>query len=278
LEVRHSRLAWDLANRAGPPPGMNPAEFRDRQAAQENYLLRVESEVASRLNDWTRDSAGRQALDRARMALDRGLGQAALNELLASDISAFGAQGMALEVDLLLRLGRADEVQAWLNPAEHEGFLPPDMFHWFRVKAAAAMGNYSEACQEAVYLTRGQSRLALPMAPSMALAVARDFLERLAAQGNGVAATWHRVAPNDLDSQIFNLLGQWRLEMNGFAVLGLLSLERGDYTDGYRSLREALTLSPAVLPENSGQALDFPARRLARAVLDSLPDLQKTGR
>jgi hypothetical protein len=112
----------------------------------------------------------------------------------------------------------------------------------------------------------------------MALAVARDFLERLAAQGNGVAATWHRVAPNDLDSQIFNLLGQWRLEMNGFAVLGLLSLERGDYTDGYRSLREALTLSPAVLPENSGQALDFPARRLARAVLDSLPDLQKTGR
>lgn len=278
LEVRHSRLAWDLANRAGPPPGMNPAEFRDRQAAQENYLLRVESEVASRLNDWTRDSAGRQALDRARMALDRGLGQAALNELLASDISAFGAQGMALEVDLLLRLGRADEVQAWLNPAEHEGFLPPDMFHWFRVKAAAAMGNYSEACQEAVYLTRGQSRLALPMAPSMALAVARDFLERLAAQGNGVAATWHRVAPNDLDSQIFNLLGQWRLEMNGFAVLGLLSLERGDYTDGNRSLREALLLSPAVLPENSGPALDFPARRLARAVLDSLPDLQKTGR
>ncbi|GEM_PF-1951959 len=278
LEVRHSRSAWELVQRAGPPPGMAAAEFNDRQAAQENSLKRAESELAARVNDWIRDSAGRSALDRSRMALDRGLGQTALNELLASDISAFGAQGMALEVDLLLRLGRADEVLSWLNPAEHEGFLPPDMFHWYRAKAAAAVGNYSEACQEAVYLTQGQSRLAFPMAPSMALAIARDCLDRLAVTGHGLASIWNRLPPNDLDSQLLTMLRRWRLEMNGFAILGLLSLERGDSTEGYRALREALSLSPVILPEGSGPSLDFPAKRLARTVLESLPSLEKTGR
>jgi len=278
LEARQLRAGWLAVQKRGPAPGMSPAEFKDRQAAQDNEIRRFETEVASRLSDWVRDSAGRSALDRARMALDHGLGQTALDELLASDISAFGAQGMALEVDLLLRMGRADEVLAWLNPAEHEGFLPPDMFHWFRAKAAAAVGDYSEACQEAVSLTQGQSRLALPMAPSMALAIARDSLDRLAAPGNGIAATWNRLPPNDLDSQLSTMLRRWRLEMNGFAVLGLLSLERGDSAEGYRALREALALSPAALPENSGPALDFPAKRLARAVLETLPNQEKPGR
>ena len=278
LEVFHRRAAWDLMDRAGPPPGMNLAEFKDRQAAQDNELKRSESDLNSRVANWTRDTAGRSALDRARMALDRGLGRTALDELLASDIAAFGAQGMALEVDLLLRLGRADEVLAWLNPAEHEGFLPPDMFHWFRVKAAAAVGNYSEACQEAVYLTQGQSRLALPMAPSMALAIARDGLDRLAGPGNGVSAIWNQLPPNDLDSQLSTMLRRWRLEMNGFAVLGLLSLERGDAVEGQRALRESLALSPVVVPQGSGSALDFPARRLARAVLESLPPSEISGR
>ena len=107
---------------------------------------------------------GKSAIERARLALDMGLGKQALDELLASDISAFGAQGMALEVDMLLRLGRADEVIAWVNPDEHDGFLATDLYHWFRVKAAASLGRYDEACQEAVSLTQGQTRLAFPLA------------------------------------------------------------------------------------------------------------------
>jgi hypothetical protein len=274
LEARHLRAGWEEVERRGPPPGMELTEFRDRQNAQKNEINRLESEVASRVSSWTRDSAGRSALDRARMALDRGLGQTALDELLASDISAFGAQGMALEVDLLLRMGRADEVYRWINPAEHEGFLPPDMYHWFRVKAAASLGLYSEACQEAVSLTQGQTRLALPLAPSMALATARDGLDRLAVMGNGVAAAWNRLPPNDIDSQLSTMLRRWRLEMNGFTVLGLLSFERGDPAEGYRALREALAFSPPSLPADAGPPLEFPAKRLARSVLDMLAPIE----
>ena len=278
LEARHLRGGWVLANLRGPPSGMRPNDWRDRQTAQDNEIRRLESEVASRISALAREAAGRPALDRARLALDAGLGQVALDELLASDISAFGAQGMALEVDLLLRTGRADEVQGWMNESEHDGFLPPDLYHWFRVKAAAAMGLYTQACQEAIALTQGQTRLALPMAPSVALAVARDSLDRLATLGTGVAATWNRLPPNNIESQLGTMLSRWKLEMNGFAVLGLLSLERGDSTEGFSALRQALALSPAKLPENAGPALDFPARRLARSVLDMLTPIDNPAR
>ena len=74
------------------------------------------------------------------------------------------------------------------------------------------------------------------------------------------------------------MLSRWKLEMNGFAVLGLLSLERGDSTEGFSALRQALALSPAQLPENAGPALDFPARRLARSVLDMLTPIDNPAR
>lgn len=268
LEASHLRNGWKINQKRGAPPGAPAQRWQDRQAADDSRIRRAEGQVTSRLSAYATEKTGKSAIERARLALDMGLGKQALDELLASDISAFGAQGMALEVDMLLRLGRADEVIAWVNPDEHDGFLATDLYHWFRVKAAASLGRYDEACQEAVSLTQGQTRLAFPLAPSLALAVTRDGLDRLAAAQTIPLSAYQLIPPSNLDSQITGMLRRWSLEANGFAILGLLALEQGNPVEGRRSLQDALIHSPPV--SSGAQALSFPARTLARQVLTLL--------
>ena len=54
--------------------------------------------------------------DRAALAMQKGLAGKARDLLLESDLAAFGPQGMELELELLLRTGRARDVRDWTDP------------------------------------------------------------------------------------------------------------------------------------------------------------------
>ena len=67
--------------------------------------------------------------------------------LLGSDVSAFGAEGVALELDLLLRTGRAAAVRNWTSE-EFKGSLGAAGYHWLRAQADTALGEYADADAE----------------------------------------------------------------------------------------------------------------------------------
>src|SRR5207247_4203755 len=60
---------------------------------------------------------------------------------------AFGSEGTELELDLLLRTGRAEDVRDW-SAAELKGALGTARYHWLRTQALAALGDYAAADAE----------------------------------------------------------------------------------------------------------------------------------
>src|SRR5262249_38043992 len=64
-----------------------------------------------------------------------------------SDVAAFGRQGMGLELELLLRTGRARDVREWTG-AEQKAALGSRGYHWLRAQALAAAGDYALAEEE----------------------------------------------------------------------------------------------------------------------------------
>ena len=70
---------------------------------------------------------------------DRGkisLARPARDILAKSDISAFGANGLSLELELFLRTGRARETRDWTSP-EQQAALGAN-YNWLRARALAA--------------------------------------------------------------------------------------------------------------------------------------------
>src|SRR5205807_8928 len=126
----------------------DPEHFSlERERFQED-MRRLAQEVEEQENAHELDSSrARGVLDRAALAYRRGLAGKASKLLMASDISAFGVQGLRLEVDLLLRTGRSKDVESWVS-AEHEGALGASDYHWVRARASAASGDYDLAVME----------------------------------------------------------------------------------------------------------------------------------
>src|SRR5262249_3924524 len=118
-----------------------------------------------------------RVLDRALLAFHKGLAGKARDLLLESDVAAFGAQGMLLELELLLRTGRAKEVRDWLSP-EHKAALGAASYHWLRAQALAASGGYALAEKECEQLTLdGRGRAGASAYQGMALLLGQAVLD-----------------------------------------------------------------------------------------------------
>src|SRR6185312_4374380 len=88
----------------------------------EQVLAQLTKDVAASRQSVEANSVNLSVLDRARLAARNGLAGQALNALLQSDVAAFGATGMAMELDLLLGVGRAADAGEWLAE-EHRATL-----------------------------------------------------------------------------------------------------------------------------------------------------------
>src|SRR5262249_53733164 len=133
LTLDHMRAFLKLSREADPrrdPTGPG----REAASADEEMADKLAEEVAKRLDEHTVAAAEMRVGDRAVLALEKGLAGRARDLLLESDLAAFGNQGMALELELLLRTGRTREVRQWTGP-DQKAALGTAAYHWLRAQA-----------------------------------------------------------------------------------------------------------------------------------------------
>jgi tetratricopeptide (TPR) repeat protein len=265
LALKHQRAYIQAARQSALRPGVDRSEFREAVADAERQLGALAQAVEAQERAYLQEASGLRVFDRAILARDRGLVGRSLDVLLASDISAFGANGMALELDLLVRTGRAKEVRDWTD-TEHEGALGP-MYHWLRALALAASGDYAPAQGECELLAVGGTTAGQPRA-LMAALVAREVLDELPAVGDpGWSLLGRALLRNEFPRQAAELATDVRRAADATVLRGLIALEAGDVEEAEAAFRRALETWRDEASAASGRGLDFSARPVAQGCL-----------
>jgi tetratricopeptide (TPR) repeat protein len=171
--LEHQREELRLSRRAGPRAGETAEEFDHRLETLDKDTAKLEELVQDRRQKYAAGSRSLQGDRRAQadMALQLGLARLAVDEvLLTSSADVLGPAGIKLELDLMLRMGRAAEVRKQvLNdpgirankhilgyyqlpaPRTREGAavyaLPYQWpaYEWLQVLEGAAVGDYGQA-------------------------------------------------------------------------------------------------------------------------------------
>jgi hypothetical protein len=255
-ELRAYRTA---AGRAGADDGSQDVTDTELDA-----LARV---VDRQLAELARGLTRTRVADRARAAVQRGLAGEARTILLESDVSAFGSEGAELELDLLLRTGRPEDVRDW-SAAELKEALGTARYHWLRTQALAALGDYAAADAELTELAGGEGPAPERATAVFAALVGRALLDEQPG-GLGLPAALSRARAR------FTFWSTVRQGVSGLAeradaavLRGLLALEAGEVEHARAAFCAALACS-ADAPTGGG--LDFKGRPVA---IDALRLLQ----
>jgi hypothetical protein len=272
--VAHQREALRLSRRAGPRPGESAAQQADRLEALEKDVSKSEDSLRVRRKVYASavPTLHGDRLGQAALALKFGLARQALDEiLLPAPADLLGPPGIRKEWELLLMLGRVEELRAFLNDeqlrASKEGLLYSDLpppknrdggdlyplpyhwlaYDWLHMLQTAAVGDYVQA-REALRALRsglqaGHDRMgrqlqafprrAAPLLPGL-WSGPPPFLPALAAQSLG-----QLVKEKEMLQAAVPVL---RAQQADVAVLeGLLALEQGAteraraaFADAYR--------------------------------------------
>jgi hypothetical protein len=150
LAAHHLRAYLELVRAMAPADAAVAKQHRAEVQRVEEELRPLEAKVSKARDEYAKQSAGKRVLARAALAQEKGLAGLARDLLLESDVGAFGKEGLALELELLLGTGRAVNVRDWASP-EQRGVLGV-AYHWLRAQALAALGQYGEAQTECVGL------------------------------------------------------------------------------------------------------------------------------
>jgi len=255
LELNHLRAYRALDPAAGP-------EHEERESRLAELVADLESKLAA-------ESARVKVLDRAMLAAQLGLAGKALELLLESDLAAFGRQGMALELELLLRTGRARDAREWTGPDLRSALGAP--YHWIRAQALAASGDYALA-EEALTLVAVDTAAAeaMPARERMARLIGQAIL----AEQPGPESVPHRLSRalvrRTFRTHVAGLARDLRKEADATVLRGLLALEEGEVDLAEEAFRTALAFWEDGAAAASGRGLDFDTRLIAEACLDWL--------
>jgi tetratricopeptide (TPR) repeat protein len=143
--LKHLKESLQHTRRRGPKAGESPEAFAKRLEARTARVQQVANEVEKLNKEFDIASQNMRVLDRARLAGKKGLAARALEDLLSSDVAAFGNEGMDHELKLLLITGDIEKVRRWMDP-EKEKIL--DAYHWNKAQMHAAAGDYELADEE----------------------------------------------------------------------------------------------------------------------------------
>jgi tetratricopeptide (TPR) repeat protein len=231
-----------------------------REPVSNAELTQLAADVERQRAAFAPESTRARVVDRARAAVQRGLAGEARKILLESDVSAFGTEGMELELDLLLRSGRPEDVRGWLD-AEFKSSLGAVSYHWTRTQALAALGDYAAADAELIALAGEPAPAPSQIADGLALLTGRALLNEQAG-GFGLPSVAARVLARwgflaTLQQEITRLTG-WA---NTVVVRGLLALEAGEVEKARAAFQTALTFSA---DSAAGAGLDFNGQLVAR--------------
>lgn len=287
----HRREEVRLARRSGCRPGEDQRTFAKRLQRLEQRMSTLEGVVQKRQKRFASLPASvTQPRERAEAALHLGLARQALDDiLLRSSPILLESSGVNLELELLLRLGRIEQLREWMQGQELKEHgenlglhnlpapaLPgyPSSYRlaaapWFRFLWSATQGDYALAqAQLRVLLDHLESArqerlrsvrrsLALTLADEILLSAQPELLLlQLLGHKDRVAAT--------------HLVNSW-LSFNeagaDLSVLaGTLALERGWIRQAERDFEAALGIRPPV----AGNHAEFAARPLAEFYLQLL--------
>jgi hypothetical protein len=274
----HLRARLRIAEQESATGGSEAQAATERLQAD---VKKMESLVQRSLNIYEVNSADKtdpsRVLDRARLAARHGLTRKALEMLLESHPAIFGKSGAQMQLDLMLRSGRAFEVHSWLEP-QHEAELGFSSYHLLQAQAAAACGGYADADAELDALSQElrhvgiTPELLVPVRTAIALRVGNAVLARpVPGTGPaGLAATvfsqFNAVRPLRLPADLL------RQEANLRVLRGLLALESGAVESAGRHFRAALDVWGSDSQAATGAGVDFPARPIAEQALRLLEE------
>jgi hypothetical protein len=170
--LEHRQAEAHLSRRAGRRPGETTEEWAHRVELIDRDVSKLEDEIQKRRDLYASSSPALQGerVAQAQMALKLGLARQATEELLLpTPVNLLGPAGIKLELELLLSLGRADDVRTILRDKEvsaRKALLPyhdvpaprkadgtalyPIPYHWpgyewLNVLQSSAVGDYDQA-------------------------------------------------------------------------------------------------------------------------------------
>jgi tetratricopeptide (TPR) repeat protein len=234
LALSHYRAYRGAARRAGADGG---------EGVSDAQLNKLAEDVERGRADLAPELSRARVVDRARAAQRRGLVGEALTILLESDISAFGPEGMALELDLLLRAGRAADVRAWTTP-DLKDPLQAVEYHWLRTKALAAGGEYAAAAAELIESAGGSEPDVARTSRVFAVLVGQ-LLRTEQPGGVGLSAAVSRVLGRfDFRSEVQKVVRELAPRSDAAVLRGLLALEAGEMAQAREAFRASLACAP----------------------------------
>ena len=269
LAVEHLRAFQAIAPEWGGPPKSGPAA-EDLTAELNQWVKQLED----RTGTFQRDSVKMSVSDRALLAVRMELGGLARSILLKSDVSAFGAQGVELELDLLLRTGRPREVLDITTP-DVGGSLGVQKYHWTLAQAHLAVGNYEAADRELSEMVKLDGKELRPEAvrEQVAGVVGKSVLDVQPSIAEWYNVIWRALSRADLQAQVTETARTLGQQANMTALRAIMALEAGNIAHAHRQFRNALTYSPTRW--GNGQ-LEFNGRRVIWNALGLLEPFAKS--
>jgi|GEM_PF-6635587 len=269
LALVHLEKLVEITKARGPQAGEKTETANEALAALEREREALASLVRQRVKTLEVGKESRRVLDLAREAAGVGLPKYALEILLKSDASEFGAEGVQLELDLLLWAGRVRDVRAWLDPGL-EKTIGAVTYHEVLACLAAATGHYREVGQEmrevAAALLRVPSRLPTPYTQA-SYDIARAMFTTTFVGNNPAAATHQSLVREGLFVEVQQIGGSLGREGNALVVAGLLALEAGEVTEAEEFLHRALARWQGPAYGSGEHGIDFAGRPVAQDCL-----------
>jgi hypothetical protein len=272
LMLKHLRTYFDLKHEMDAPPGADPKEFREQVADFEEELNNLSREVLKRQSQYEVATARAPLFEKAAYATRQGLAGQALDMLLESDISYFGSRGMALEVELLLRTGQPEKVRDWTGP-EHQIMLSGSSYHWEKIQAYAAIGDYSAARKSCEEMSK-----ALAMAPGvtnpvefrrmMSFMIAERVQSEFLGHNSIINLTSQAFDRAEFLNRISAISKSLKRQADVKVLQGLIALEEGEVKEAKGSFGEALSNWKDAKTAASGGGIEFNGRITAQAYME----------
>jgi hypothetical protein len=293
----HRREAVRLTRRTGRIGGETPEAFARQLEQMEAGTNELEREVGERRNRFTLQSQtlGAQPYRKAQLARRLGLARLALEDILMqSSMVLLGGEGVVLQLELELMLGRVEPVREQLHDSDwlaHKGNLGVLDLHretdaaavpryrlpaydWLLLCQAAAVGDYEQA-DAALQALRDSLE---GMRAVEVLRLLRRDLPRLLAWEVVLASSRPSWLPLYLAGENLPTMAELRRvsflvreQADLHALSGLLSLERGLPASAAESFGTALTLGRLA----SGSGPDNAGGPLAKVYLQIIRDARR---
>ncbi len=266
LALHHQQTYLELRLRAGAAAGVSEEQFHAEHDYAAQAISRLAQLVEDREKSFADAASGMSVLDRAMLAVEKGLVGRGRDLLLESDIAAFGRQGMILELELLLKTGRARDVREW-TAAEHRTELGPPLYHWLRAQALAASGDYALAEGELTQLAAGDGS-ERTAAREIATVIGQSMFD-LSPTGDLLPQALKRARCQiELAMRVAALARDMEHAADATVLRGLLAMEEGEIAEAKSAFRAALGVRTDETAVAGG--LDFDARTIAQSWLQAL--------